>query len=151
METVLVVDDSPCVLELLRRVLLIEGYSVLSASDGQDAVEAAAQWPDRIDLLVTDVAMPGMSCALMVERLCRERPSLKVLYISGHSREIVADLGVRSDSFFLQKPFLPVELAQAVRDVLDGSYNDGSHTGLSECVRSAHRGTPGAGLYMQAF
>ena len=131
METVLVVDDTPRVLELLRRALLIDGYNVLAASDGQEAVEAAAQWPDYIELVVTDVAMPGMSCTQMVERLCGQRPSLKVLYISGHSGDVVADLGVRADTFFLQKPFLPVELAQTVRRVLDGS-----HEGVSERLTS---------------
>ena len=135
METVLVVDDVPCILDLLRRILLMDGYSVLAASDGQEAIDAAAQWPDCIDLLVADVAMPGMSCTLLVERLCGQRPSLKILYISGHSRDVVADLGIRSDAFFLQKPFLPLELAKAVRHVLDGSCK-----GLSERVTSgAHR------------
>src|SRR6266852_808873 len=140
MEAVLIVDDTPCVLEFLRRVLIIEGYTVLTASNGPEAVYAAARWQDRIDLVVADVAIPGMSCTLMVERLCGQRPSLKVLYISGHSRDVVAELGIRADAFFLQKPFLPVELAQAVRHVLDTS-----RKGLSECVTSDHRGTPGAG------
>jgi CheY-like chemotaxis protein len=115
METVLIVDDTPCVLEFLRRVLLIEGYTVLTASNGLEAVEAAAQWPDCIDLLITDVAIPRMSCTLMVENLQAQRPRLKVVYTSGHSRDVVAAFGVPSDAFFLQKPFLPAQLAQAVR------------------------------------
>jgi len=129
METVLIVDDTPCVLEFLRRVLLIEGYTVLTGSNGLEAVEAAAHWPDCIDLLITDVAIPRMSCTLMVENLRAQRPRLKVVYTSGHSRDVVAAFGVPSDAFFLQKPFLPAQLAQAVRHVLDGP-----RKGLPECV-----------------
>ena len=132
METVLIVDDSQCVLEYLRRVLLIEGYTVLTASGGQEAVEAAARWHDRIDLLITDVAIRPMSCTVMVAELHAQHPDVKVFYISGHSRDVVADLGVPSDAFFLQKPFSPGEVAQAVRRVLDGP-----RTGLPEGLTTA--------------
>ena len=132
MEAVLIVDDTPCVLAFLRRVLIIEGYTVLTASNGPEAVYAAARWQDRIDLLITDVALPGGTCTPLVQRLCSQRPSLKALYISGHSRDVVAELGVRSDAFFLQKPFLPAKLTQAVRQVLDGP-----RKGLPECLATA--------------
>ena len=132
METVLIVDDTPCVLGFLQRALLTEGYTVLTASDGRQALEAAARWHDRIDLLITDVALPGATCTQLVQRLCSERPSLKVIFVSGHSRDVVADFGVRSDVFFLQKPFLPAELTQAVRHVLDSPSG-----GLPECLTTA--------------
>ena len=120
METVLVVDPDAYILEYLRRVLLTEGYSVLTAPDGEEAIEAAAQWPDAIDLLITDVAMPDRSRPLMVERLRERRPSLKIVFMSAYSKAIVVDLGLPWDTFFLQKPFLPLELRQIVRDVLAG-------------------------------
>jgi DNA-binding NtrC family response regulator len=145
-ETVLIVDDASCVLEYLRRALLIEGYTVLTASDGQAALDASMRWQNQIDLLITDVAIRRTSCTLMVDDLRAQRPSLKVFYISGHSRGVVADLGVRADAFFLQKPFLPAQLVQAVRHVLDGP-----RKGLPECLTTAadrvarRAGTAGAG------
>ena len=129
METVLIVDDTPCVLECLRNTLSDEGYTILTAADGQQAIEAAVRWPECINVLITDVAIPRMSCTLMVENLRAQRPRLKVVYTSGHSRDVVAAFGVPSDAFFLQKPFLPAQLAQAVRHLLDGP-----RKGLPECV-----------------
>jgi CheY-like chemotaxis protein len=121
METVLIVDPDTYILEYFRRVLLTEGYSVLTAPDGEEAIEAAAQWPGGIDLLITDVTMYGRRRRLMVERLREQRPSLKVVFMSAYSKAIVVDLGLPWDTFFLQKPFLPLELRQMVRDVLAGS------------------------------
>ena len=139
METVLIVDDTPCVLEFLRRVLMIEGYTVLAASDGPEAVDAAARWQDRIDLLITDVALPGGRCALLVQRLCSQRPSLKVIFVSGHGRDAVAEYGVRSDALFLQKPFSPAELTQAVRHALDGPRKEPPECVTTEADRVARR------------
>src|SRR5262245_61789005 len=121
METILVVDDTPYVLAVLQSILLIEGYTVLTAGDGSEALDTAARWQDRIDLLITDIAISHMGCKELVEGLKAQYPTVKVLYVSGHSRDVVARFGIRSDAFFLQKPFSPAQLSQAVRQVLDGS------------------------------
>jgi two-component system cell cycle sensor histidine kinase/response regulator CckA len=121
METVLVVEPLPGILEYLRLVLVTEGYSVLTAAGAEEAIEAAAQSPYPVDLLITDVAMPGRSRPLMVGWLREQWPSLKVVFMSNYSKAIVVDLGLPWDTFFLQKPFLPLELKQIVRDVLAGS------------------------------
>src|SRR5207248_2818107 len=79
-------------------------------SDGQEAVEAAARWHDCLDLLITDVATPRTSCTLLVERQCSQRPSPKVILVSGHSRYVVANLGVQIRRL-LAKALFAAELA----------------------------------------
>jgi DNA-binding response OmpR family regulator len=132
MKTVLVVDDSATILEIIRQILLNEGYMVVLATDGRKALEAAARSQDPIGLLITDVTLSGTSCILMVERLRDQCPRLKVLFVSGHTEDVVAELGVPSDAFFLQKPFSAVQLAYYVRGVLDGQ-----RQGLKQCVASS--------------
>ena len=115
-ETVLVVEDEEVVRRLTRRILLERGYVVLDASGGDEALSLARNYPASIDLLVTDLVMPGMTGSEVAGALTRERPDLRVLLMSGYS-----DAPVDHGAHFLQKPFGPKELARKVREVLDRS------------------------------
>jgi len=121
-ETVLLVEDAAPVRALARRSLEAHGYHVIDASDGPSALELSARHGAPIDLLVTDVVMPGMSGRELAERLAPVRPGMKVLYTSGYTDDAMVRQGVLNAGVaFLQKPFVPDSLARKVRDVLDGS------------------------------
>jgi PAS domain S-box-containing protein len=119
-ETVLVVEDEPSVRRLAVLGLRAQGYSVLEAPDGFRALELARVTPG-IDLLVSDVAMPGLSGPDLVERLREVSPDTRALLMSGHPEAVVLppDLAARNLPF-LPKPFTPERLARKVREVLDG-------------------------------
>ncbi|HEV2752175.1 MAG TPA: ATP-binding protein [Gemmatimonadales bacterium] len=119
-ETLLVVEDHPDVRRLTKKVLEARGYTVLVAAEGSEALRLAAQHAGPIDLLVTDVVMPGMSGREAALLLTAQRPDLKVLYLSGYADETIVRHGVLEPGLaFLQKPFAPDVLARKVRDVLD--------------------------------
>ena len=118
-ETVLVVEDEDAVRALTRHVLQHSGYTVVEAEDAAAAVRAAAG--HGIDLLVTDVVMPGLGGRELAERLRASRPGLKVLFLSGYTDDAVVRHGVLHEAVnFLQKPFSPTALAHKVREALDG-------------------------------
>jgi CheY-like chemotaxis protein len=120
-ETLLIVEDEDVLRELTREVLEAAGYRVLSAASGEEALGVAALHEGAIDLLVTDVIMPGMSGAELARRLGPPRPQMKVLYASGYTADAIAHQGVLEDGTgFLQKPYTPGELETKVRAVLDG-------------------------------
>jgi CheY-like chemotaxis protein len=117
--TVLMVDDEAALRPLFRTILEGGGYVVLEASDGAEALRVYEQHRGRIDLLVTDVTMPGMTGPDLAGRLTRLQPSLKVLYVSGlvpGGVEIPGEAGAA----FLGKPFPPAALLRKVREVLGG-------------------------------
>jgi two-component system, cell cycle sensor histidine kinase and response regulator CckA len=120
-ETVLLVEDEPAVLNVVKRMLQGIGYIVLSAHGPRDAIRLARLHGDEIDLLVTDVVMPEMNGRELAKRLSSMNPELKCLFISGYSEEVIGheqilDAGVH----FVQKPFTVKTLAARVRMVLDG-------------------------------
>jgi signal transduction histidine kinase len=119
-ETILAVEDDPAVRSVLLRGLEPLGYRVLEAGHGEEALALARTHPGTIHLLVTDAVMPGMSGFDLAARLGRERPGLRVLFISGHPRDLSGDLGLPPGAPFLPKPFSLADLARAVREVLDG-------------------------------
>src|SRR5207244_6275034 len=103
----LVVEDERMVRELFRRVLQGQGYTVLEAENGVQALQLAEQNLDRIDLLLTDMIMPRLGGRELARRLAHLRPGLKVLYVSGYADEAVALQGVfEPGTDYLQKPFL---------------------------------------------
>ncbi len=119
-ETILVVEDDADVRDLARRVLQRQGYTLLEAGDGEEALRLAARHPGSVHLLLTDVVMPGMSGVALAEDLAQTQPDLKVLFMSGYLDDAVAHHGVLEDSVaFLRKPFTPKTLARKVRAVLD--------------------------------
>lgn len=119
-ETILLVEDEESVRELVSKVLQRNGYTILEARHGEEAVDLCTKFEGDIHLLVTDVVMPRMSGREVAETLQPTRPTMKVLYLSGYTDDEVVRHGVlESMTAFLQKPFTPDALARKVRDVLD--------------------------------
>ena len=119
-ETVLVVDDEESVRTVVCRMLETVGYTVLQAGLGSDALHLAEQHEDSIDLLLTDVVMPGMNGCELAQQLSQVRPKVKALYMSGYSRERVSrHAPVDPTAPIMQKPLSFRSLASAVREVLD--------------------------------
>ena len=117
-ETVLLVEDEDAVRALARRILERQGYTVLDACNGRDAVAVAARG-GRIDLVLTDVVMPEMNGRALAEALAVSRPSLPVLYMSGYTDDEIVRRGLLdTSSGLLQKPFTADSLARAVRSAL---------------------------------
>jgi CheY-like chemotaxis protein len=124
-ETVLVVEDQDAVRQFVSATLEEYGYRVLEASSGPDAIALAEKYADTIHLLLTDVVLPRMNGRVLAERLRELRPGLKVLYVSGYTREAIGQQELlQSDLKYLQKPFTPEKLAAKVRETLaDGEAN----------------------------
>jgi two-component system cell cycle sensor histidine kinase/response regulator CckA len=121
-ETILLVEDENEVRRLGLVILQANGYTVLEASNAQEALKIAAAHSGPLHLLVTDVVMPGMSGRQLAEQLLSGRPGLKVLYLSGYADEAVSRYGVLiAGMAFMQKPFTPTSLASKVREVLGAS------------------------------
>ncbi|MES2178393.1 MAG: two-component regulator propeller domain-containing protein [Gemmatimonadota bacterium] len=120
--TVLLVEDEDLVRTLASRVLRRAGYTVLAAPSGDAALEIAAAHEGTIDLLLTDVVMPGMSGRELAERLMPVRKGMRLLFASGYTEDAIIRHGVSSDAMpFLAKPFAPGELLQKVQEVLEAS------------------------------
>ena len=118
-ETVLVAEDEEIVRELVCDVLSEQGYNVLCAVDGHDALRIASEFDGCIHLLVTDVIMPHMNGPELAERLSAARPEMKVLYVSGYSDNDLGDHRVLDETIdLLQKPFTPQTLTSKIRDVI---------------------------------
>ena len=121
-ETLLVVDDEAAILGLARRVLEQQGYRVLTAKDPHAALQLADSQSSRIDLLISDVVMPGMNGRQLAERLQASHPGLKCLYMSGYTADIIVQrAGLAEGQLLLQKPFSNQDLTARVRTVLDAA------------------------------
>jgi len=119
-ETLLLVEDEPLILRMTKRVLSELGYTVLTASDGLEALEVLGHHPGDVQLLITDVVMPKMSGRELAARVTALRPDIRVLYSSGYAADAMGEDGVIGEGInFLAKPYEPSRLADAVRDVLD--------------------------------
>jgi PAS domain S-box-containing protein len=119
-ETVLLIEDDAVVRQLTARILRRQGYTVLVATQANEALELAADHSTRIDLFLSDVVMPGESGPSVIERLSAARPSTKVLFVSGYPGDDISRRGVDEGSFrFLAKPYSSEQLVQRVRQVLD--------------------------------
>ena len=119
-ETVLLVEDAAAVRAVARQVLQRQGYRVLEASEGEDALRLAARHQGTIDLVVTDVVMPRVGGRELAERLLVVRPETRVLYMSGYTDDSVVRHGILEGGVaYLQKPFSPEGLVRKVREVLD--------------------------------
>jgi PAS domain S-box-containing protein len=119
-ETILLVEDEEDVRALAREVLERQGYTMLEAADGVQALQRYESEGDRIDLILTDVVMPRMSGRELVDRVQLTRPTMRVLYMSGYTEDAIVRHGVLESSMrLLSKPFRPIDLIQKVREVLD--------------------------------
>ncbi len=120
-ETILLVEDEPSVRSLVERTLSRAGYTVVTAPGPREALAAAAQMGDTIDLLITDVVMPDMRGPQLATQIRRGRPGLRTLFMSGYSDDSLANGGLVDPGLVLmEKPFSPDALALRVREILDG-------------------------------
>jgi CheY-like chemotaxis protein len=118
-ETILLVEDEESVRELVRETLVAKGYQVIEGENGEAGVSAATGHKGTINLVITDVVMPGMGGREMVKQLAQSRPAMKVLYLSGYTEDaIVSDGSIENGTAFLQKPFTLQNLSRKVREVL---------------------------------
>jgi len=119
-ETVLLVEDEKTVRSILNIVLRDSGYNVITAEDCSEALRVCAGYSEPVHIVVTDVAMPEMSGPDLVTRLTKTHSEMKVLYISGYTREAIFQSGEIGRSFgYLGKPFTPGTFLRKVREVLD--------------------------------
>ncbi len=119
-ETVLVVEDEETILQLACRILGQHGYKILAAHSPDEALHLATAHHGPIDLMVTDVVMPGLNGKELFSRLATTHPGLRCLFISGYTADVIAHQGVVEDGLrFLGKPFTAAELARKVRRILD--------------------------------
>jgi len=120
-ETILLVEDEDMVRKLSRDVLETCGYHILEAANGAEAYDICQQTKESIDLLLTDVVMPGMSGRELADRLRPLHPEMRLLYMSGYTENAILSHGVLEEINFIHKPFTPAALALKVRAVLDQS------------------------------
>ena len=120
-ETILLAEDDEQLRTLTARILVAQGYRVLEASDGVEALRVAEEHTGTLDLLTTDMVMPSMGGHDLASELTARRPGLKVLFVSGYTDDAVGRGELQPGDAFLQKPVDPRQLARKVRQVLDGS------------------------------
>jgi CheY-like chemotaxis protein len=119
-ETIALAEDDRVVRDLAERVLVREGYHVISASNGRQAMNAIVRHPGRIDLLIADVVMPEMNGRDLADRVMAMRPGARILFMSGHVDDLVGHHGVfAAGTDYLEKPFSPDVLLRKVRELLD--------------------------------
>jgi signal transduction histidine kinase len=142
-ETILLVDDERAVREVLARGLQEKGYRVLEASDGPQALEILRDSADEIDLVITDVAMAGMTGVELAHQGLRLRPFLPFIFVSGQPKEVLPDFGsLDLDHPLLEKPFSPEALAGCVRARLDRRAGASERSQAASNYEDATRGTP---------
>ena len=117
-QTILLVEDDPMIRGLVSQTLETQGYKVVVADDGWEAVQLARKFDGRIDLLFTDVVMPGLGGAELAVAVRELHPEIKVLFMSGYARSQVTEEGVPPDAALLEKPFTPDKATAMVRDLL---------------------------------
>jgi two-component system cell cycle sensor histidine kinase/response regulator CckA len=114
------VEDELVIRSLVRNVLVSSGYSVIEAEDGERALEIFKTRAAEIDMVITDVVLPGAGGRDIVEGMSAARPGLPALFMSGYTREVIDSHGALSPGLaFLQKPFSPDLLLSKVRELLD--------------------------------
>jgi two-component system, cell cycle sensor histidine kinase and response regulator CckA len=118
-ETILVIEADDAVRRMPREFLKIKGYTVIEARGATEAIQVVENRGNRIDLVLTDVLMPGMKGRELVKRLAELRSDLKVLYMSAYTEDAAINIGVLSPGTeFIEKPFSPDEIAAKVHQML---------------------------------
>ena len=122
-ETVLLAEDDPALRSLAAEFLRLDGYNVMTAASGADAIRAAKEHAGPIDLLLTDVVMPEMTGRELAGRLVRRFPKMKVLYMSGYTDDAIGNHGLRGETLrVMQKPFTHEILSRRVREKLESGF-----------------------------
>lgn len=116
-DTILVVEDEESIRKLVATVLQEQGYHVITASNGNEALRNLQLLKGPCRLLITDVIMPRMKCSAFVEYVRAMQPNVKVLYMSGYAGDTLHNNGIQDDTPFLQKPFLPLTLVEKVKEL----------------------------------
>lgn len=118
-ETILIVEDNEPARQMVQTVLKRKGYTILGSHNGESALSVLEQYPGPVDLLLTDVIMPGMNGRELYHRAVEKRPGLSVIYMSGYTDDMIGHHGVLEEGVnFLQKPFSTRALVAKVREVL---------------------------------
>jgi DNA-binding NtrC family response regulator len=117
--TILIVEDDAVVRNVMVTVLAREDYRVFEADCAAEALEVSNTFEGLIDLLIADHILKTMTGRQLAEKICRARPGLKVLQISGYAQERLEERDTRAAADFLAKPFLPEALIQKVREILN--------------------------------
>jgi CheY-like chemotaxis protein len=126
-ETILIAEDDPDVRSLTSHILGAYGYAIIETKDGEDAIRAFNMNKDAIDLLILDVVMPKKNGKEVFEEMRKTNPAIKVLFVSGYTRDAAIDMGIESEIIdFVAKPLMVNELATKVRAMLDGTGNRSS-------------------------
>ncbi|MFH0909370.1 MAG: PAS domain S-box protein [bacterium] len=121
-ETILLVEDEEVVRKLAQRILAEQGYTLLTASNGHEALDICEKHLNPINLMLTDIVMPQISGRALAQRLQATFPNMKVLYMSGYAEDSLQAIGeVINERNFIQKPFTPTGLARKVRELLDAN------------------------------
>src|SRR5215472_1836681 len=117
---ILLAEDDATVRNLVALMLLKEGYAVLAANDGQEALEICSQFKDPIHLLLTDVTMPRMTGVELAEQVLKKRSEIKIMIMSGGTAEAI--LNQNTPDAFLRKPFMPPTLVKCVQRLLASDF-----------------------------
>jgi two-component system cell cycle sensor histidine kinase/response regulator CckA len=126
-ETILVVEDTDDVRRMICQILLQDGYTVLEAANGVEALEISDTCKD-IHLVLTDVVMPQMNGRELAEHLSRTQPSTRLIFMSGYTEDPMVVNAIGRLAFFLAKPFTPVTLTSKIREVLDRPIQESDQT-----------------------
>jgi two-component system, cell cycle sensor histidine kinase and response regulator CckA len=120
-ETLLIVENESAIRHLLQVALRRNGYTVLAAESGREALQLVRNHAGPLHLLITDVMMPDMDGPELVRQLATIRPDTRTLFMSGYMDDTLGERGILStNANFIQKPFSPGTIAQRVREILDG-------------------------------
>ena len=121
-ETILVAEDDTAVMKLIKRILERSGFHVITASDGEKAIEYGTQNIEKIDLVLLDVMMPEKSGLEVAQELSKLKPDLRILYSSGYNEfSQHTELAIPNDAEMIQKPYHREALIQKIRSILDNS------------------------------
>ena len=121
-ERIMVVDDESAIRRLIRDTLEPLGYSIIEAGSGEDALALFARTKEKVDLVISDLVMPGINGQQLIEKVVKEYPEAKSILMSGYTDDIIFQQGeLNHDINFIGKPLLPITLAKRIREVLDGA------------------------------
>lgn len=119
-ETILIVEDENAVLDLMMKVLNQHGYNVLLASSSEEAIKMVENLKGSIDILLTDIVLPGLNGRELAEKVIEMKPEISVIYMSGYTDQVIGNQGILDENTdYIQKPFSPFFLLKKVREVLE--------------------------------